>query len=177
MNFTVVRELTGGIYFGDGIEASDENNWEKAMDEEPYSRMEIERIARLAGVMARQHAELTGSPCKVTSLDKANVLRTSRLWRHLLTEIFAREFPEIELVHQLIDSAAILMLQNPRKLNGVVVTSNLFGDIITDEASGIPGSLGLSPSASLCGIPDGKSKVNGIYEPIHGEFLHLPPLS
>ena len=110
----------------------------------------------------------TDPPQKVWSLDKANVLATSRLWRAVVTEVFAKEFPSVELEHQLIDSAAMIMVQNPRKLNGVVVTSNLFGDIISDEASVIPGSLGLLPSASLGGIPDGKSKCNGIYEPIHG---------
>lgn len=78
------------------------------------------------------------------------------------------EFPQLEVGHQLIDSAAMLMVKDPRALNGIVVTSNLFGDIISDEASVIPGSLGLLPSASLSGVPDGKSKVNGIYEPIHG---------
>ena len=79
------------------------------------------------------------------------------------------EFPQIKLGHQLIDSAAMIMIRNPRGLNGIVVTSNLFGDIISDEASVIPGSIGLSPSASLSGLPDGKSKCNGIYEPIHGQ--------
>ena len=163
-----MRELTGGIYFGDGLEAGDDNNWEKAVDEEPYSKFEIERISRLAGAMARAQAKKTGEPCKVMSLDKANVLRTSRLWRHIISEIFAKEFPELSLTHQYIDSAATLMVSNPRALNGVVVTSNLFGDIISDQSASIPGSLGLLPSASLCGIPDGKTKVNGIYEPIHG---------
>jgi hypothetical protein len=88
--------------------------------------------------------------------------------------VFEKEFPQLELNHQLIDSAAMLMVKNPRALNGVVMTSNLFGDIISDEASVIPGSIGLLPSASLGGIPDGKSKCNGIYEPIHGEFTHPP---
>jgi 3-isopropylmalate dehydrogenase len=87
----------------------------------------------------------------------------------------AKEFPQVQIGHHLIDSAAMLMIKDPRKLNGIVVTSNLFGDIISDEASVIPGSLGLLPSASLSGIPDGKNRVNGIYEPIHGTFLcHLP---
>lgn len=85
-----------------------------------------------------------------------------------MTETFAKEFPDLTIEHQLIDSAAIIMVKNPRGLNGVVVTSNLFGDIISDEASVIPGSIGLLPSASLSGIHDGKSKCNGIYEPIHG---------
>ena len=114
-------------------------------------------------------------------MDKANVLATSRLWRKVVSEVMAKEFPQLEIGHQLIDSAAMIMVQNPRALNGVVVTSNLFGDIISDEASVIPGSLGLLPSASLSGVPDGESKVNGIYEPIHGKCyldgdLHYEPL-
>jgi 3-isopropylmalate dehydrogenase len=163
-NFVVVRELTGGIYFGDRKE-DDGSGF--AMDTEPYSRAEIERIARLAGFLALAN----NPPSKVWSLDKANVMATSRLWRKVVTEVFAKEFPQLELNHQLIDSAAMLMVKNPRALNGVVITSNLFGDIISDEASVIPGSIGLLPSASLGGIPDGKGKCNGIYEPIHGEFL------
>jgi 3-isopropylmalate dehydrogenase len=159
-----VRELTGGIYFG---ERTEDDGSGFAMDTEPYSRAEIERIARLGGFMALAN----NPPSKVWSLDKANVLATSRLWRKVVTEIFEKEFPQLEVGHQLIDSAAMLMIKNPRALNGVVITSNLFGDIISDEASVIPGSIGLLPSASLGGIPDGKSKCNGIYEPIHGEFL------
>ncbi|CAI4211456.1 unnamed protein product [Parascedosporium putredinis] len=143
-DFVIVRELTGGIYFGERKE--DEGDG-KAWDTEPYSREEIERVGRLAGFLALKRGDST-----VWSLDKANVLATSRLWRR----------------HQLIDSAAMILVKNPRGLNGVVVTSNLFGDIISDEASVIPGSIGLLPSASLSGIPDGKSKCNGIYEPIHG---------
>lgn len=160
-DFIVVRELTGGIYFG---ERTEDDGSGFAMDTEPYSRPEIERIARLAGFLALAKSP----PAKVWSLDKANVLATSRLWRKVVTEIFAKEFPQLEVAHQLIDSAAMLMIKNPRALNGVVITSNLFGDIISDEASVIPGSIGLLPSASLGGIPDGKGKCNGIYEPIHG---------
>ncbi|KAK4169447.1 Isocitrate/isopropylmalate dehydrogenase-domain-containing protein [Cladorrhinum sp. PSN259] len=160
-DFVVVRELTGGIYFGDRKE-DDGSGF--AMDTEPYSRPEIERIARLAGFLALAK----NPPAKVWSLDKANVLATSRLWRKVVNEVFAAEFPQLELNHQLIDSAAMLMIKNPRALNGIVMTSNLFGDIISDEASVIPGSIGLLPSASLGGIPDGKGKCNGIYEPIHG---------
>jgi 3-isopropylmalate dehydrogenase len=159
-----VRELTGGIYFG---ERTEDDGSGFAMDTEPYSRPEIERIARLAGFLALG----SNPPQKVWSLDKANVLATSRLWRKVVSQVFANEFPQLELGHQLIDSAAMLMIKNPRALNGVVITSNLFGDIISDEASVIPGSIGLLPSASLGGIPDGKSKCNGIYEPIHGEFV------
>ena len=162
VDFTIIRELTGGIYFGERKEDDGDGH---ALDTEPYSRPEIERITRLAAHLAMQ----TNPPAKVWSLDKANVLATSRLWRKVVTEVMAKEFPQLEVGHQLIDSAAMIMVQNPRALNGVVVTSNLFGDIISDEASVIPGSLGLLPSASLSGVPDGKSKVNGIYEPIHGE--------
>ncbi len=161
-DFTIVRELTGGIYFGARQEDDGSGN---AWDTEPYSRAEIERVARLAGHLALQ----ADPPLPVWSLDKANVLATSRLWRATLTRVFKEEFPQVKLGHQLIDSAAMLMVKSPRALNGVVVTSNLFGDIVSDEASVIPGSLGLLPSASLTGIPDGKTKVNGIYEPIHGE--------
>jgi len=160
-DFVVVRELTGGIYFGDRKE-DDGSGF--ALDTEPYSREEIERIARLGGFLALAR----NPPAKVWSLDKANVLATSRLWRKVVTEVFEKEFPQLELQHQLIDSAAMIMVKNPRALNGIVITSNLFGDIISDEASVIPGSIGLLPSASLGGIPDGNGKCNGIYEPIHG---------
>lgn len=161
VDFNIIRELTGGIYFG---ERKEDDGDGYAWDTEPYSRPEIERITRLAGHLALQ----TDPPQPVTSLDKANVLATSRLWRKVVSEVMQKEFPQVKLTHHLIDSAAMLMVKNPRALNGVIVTSNLFGDIISDEASVIPGSLGLLPSASLSGIPDGKNKVNGIYEPIHG---------
>lgn len=163
VDFCIVRELTGGIYFGDRKEATAESP-DDAWDMEPYSKAEIQRITRLAGTLAMQ----SNPPLPLWSLDKANVLATSRLWRKTVQETIDNEFPQLKVQHQLIDSAAMLMVKNPRALNGVVVTSNLFGDIISDEASVIPGSLGLLPSASLSGIPDGKTKVNGIYEPIHG---------
>ncbi|CAO2652585.1 Nn.00g008680.m01.CDS01 [Neocucurbitaria sp. VM-36] len=161
VNFNIIRELTGGIYFGERKE--DEGDG-KAMDTEPYSVEEIERVVRLAGSLA----SVEDPPVPVWSLDKANVLATSRLWRKTFERIMKEEYPHLRSGTHLIDSAAMLMIKNPRALNGVVVTSNLFGDIISDEASVIPGSLGLLPSASLGGIPDGKTKLNGIYEPIHG---------
>ncbi|RDW71342.1 3-isopropylmalate dehydrogenase-3 [Coleophoma cylindrospora] len=160
-DFNIIRELTGGIYFG---ERKEEDGDGTAWDTELYSRPEIERITRLAAHLALQN----DPPLPVWSLDKANVLASSRLWRKVVTEIMAKEFPQLKIGHHLIDSAAMLMVKNPRALNGIVVTSNLFGDIISDEASVIPGSIGLLPSASLSGVPDGKSKCNGIYEPIHG---------
>lgn len=156
-----MRELTGGIYFGDRKEDDGDGT---AYDIEPYSRPEIERVTRLAAQLALAE----DPPAPVWSLDKANVLATSRLWRNVFTQVMEKEYPQLKFGHHLIDSAAMLMVKNPRALNGIIVTSNLFGDIISDEASVIPGSLGLLPSASLSGIPDGKSRVSGIYEPIHG---------
>lgn len=161
VNFTIVRELTGGLYFG---EKKEDDGDGYAYDVEPYSRAEIERVTRLAAYLALAE----DPPAKVWSLDKANVLATSRLWRKVVTDIMTKEFPQLQFAHQLIDSAAMIMVKNPRELNGIIVTSNLFGDIISDEASVIPGSLGLLPSASLSALPDGKTKINGIYEPIHG---------
>lgn len=166
VNFDIIRELTGGIYFGARKEDDGDGT---AWDTEPYSRPEIERVTRLAAHLALQH----DPPLPVWSLDKANVLATSRLWRRVVTETIEKEFPQLKLGHHLIDSAAMTIITNPRSLNGVVVTSNLFGDIISDEASVIPGSIGLLPSASLTSIPDGNGKCNGIYEPIHG----MPSLS
>ena len=160
-DFTIIRELTGGIYFG---ERKEDDGTGYAFDTEPYSKAEIERVTRLAAFLALAE----DPPLPVWSLDKANVMATSRLWRNTVTETMEKEFPNLKLGHHLIDSAAMLMVKNPKALNGIIVTSNLFGDIISDEASVIPGSLGLLPSASLSGIPDGKGKCNGIYEPIHG---------
>jgi 3-isopropylmalate dehydrogenase len=168
VNFNIVRELTGGIYFG---ERTEDDGSGYACDTEPYHRHEIERVTRLAAHLALAE----NPPAPVWSLDKANVMATSRLWRKVVTEVMEKEFPQLKLGHHLIDSAAMLMVKNPRALNGVIVTSNLFGDIISDEASVIPGSLGLLPSASLTASPDGKSKCNGIYEPIHGELLASSP--
>lgn len=142
------------------------------MDTEPYSVEEIERVVRLAGNLA----SVEEPPVPVWSLDKANVLATSRLWRKTFERIMKDEYPHLKSGTHLIDSAAMLMIKNPRSLNGVIVTSNLFGDIISDEASVIPGSLGLLPSASLGGIPDGKTRINGIYEPIHGRSCLLTAL-
>ena len=164
VDFNIIRELTGGIYFG---ERKEDDGTGQALDTEPYSRTEIERITRLGAHLALQH----NPPLPVWSLDKANVLATSRLWRKTVSEVMAKEFPQLQIGHHLIDSAAMLMVKDPRKLNGIIITSNLFGDIISDEASVIPGSLGLLPSASLSGIPDGKGTVSGIYEPIHGVYM------
>ncbi|RAN75293.1 3-isopropylmalate dehydrogenase [Bacillus sp. SRB_336] len=144
-----VRELTGGAYFGAKTRSAD-----AATDECRYTVTEIERVVRRAFDLAR------GRRHHVTSVDKANVLETSRLWRSTVQHI-AAEYPDVKLEHQLVDSMAMLLLTQPNRYD-VVVTENLFGDILTDEAAALAGSLGLLPSASL---GDGKA---GLYEPIHG---------
>jgi 3-isopropylmalate dehydrogenase len=150
VDIVVVRELTGGIYFGERGRTSD-----AAFDTCEYTAPEIERICRMAGHLAK------GRRGKVTSVDKANVLDTSRLWRDVATRLFAREFPELEVEHLLVDAAAMHLLSRPADFD-VLVTENMFGDILTDEASMLAGSMGLLPSASLG--TDGP----GLYEPIHG---------
>jgi 3-isopropylmalate dehydrogenase len=143
----VVRELTGGIYFGEKTRTAT-----TASDLCAYSTEEIERIARTAFKAAR---------AKVTSVDKANVLETSRLWREVVTQLHAREFAEIELEHVLVDNAAMQLVSNPRGFD-TIVTENMFGDILSDEAAMLTGSIGMLPSASLSG--DGP----GMFEPVHG---------
>jgi 3-isopropylmalate dehydrogenase len=144
-----VRELTGGAYFGTKTRTAD-----TATDECRYTVTEIERATRRAFAFARARRK------HVTHVDKANVLETSRLWRSTVTRV-AEEFPDVTLEHQLVDSMAMLLLTRPNAYD-VIVTENLFGDILTDEAAALAGSLGLLPSASL---GDGKA---GLYEPIHG---------
>ena len=149
----IVRELTGGIYFGErGYR--DGKYGEEAYDTESYSRMEIERIVRVAFETARKRRK------KLTSIDKANVLETSRLWRKIVHEI-AVAYPDVEVSDMLVDNAAMQLVRNPSQFD-VIVTSNMFGDILSDEASQITGSIGMLPSASL---NEGK---RGLYEPIHG---------
>ena len=150
VDIMVVRELTGGIYFGAKTRTAD-----KATDLCEYTVAEIERIARVAGRLAMQRGR------KVTSVDKANVLETSRLWRSVVERVMREEFSGVVLDHMLVDAAAMHLLRQPRDFD-VIVTENMFGDILTDEASMLAGSMGLLPSASL---GDGKC---GLYEPIHG---------
>ncbi|KAL1740631.1 Isopropylmalate dehydrogenase-like domain-containing protein [Schizophyllum fasciatum] len=169
VDLIVVRELIGGAYFGKRKEQGVEPEPDTAWDTTPYSVAEVQRITRVAAKIA-----LTASPpLAIHSIDKANVLASSRLWRKVVTETIKNEFPQLELDHHLVDSAAMLIVGNPRKLNGVVLTENLFGDILSDESSVIPGSLGLLPSASLAGpptLPSGGDfkPTSGLYEPIHG---------
>ncbi len=146
----VVRELTGGIYFGEKTRTAD-----SASDLCVYTREEIARIARVAFGAARE---------RVTSVDKANVLETSRLWREVVTELHGREFPEIELEHLLVDNAAMRLVSAPRQFE-VILTENMFGDILSDEAAMLTGSIGMLPSASL-GVAD--PPTPGVFEPVHG---------
>lgn len=165
-DFVVVRELVGGIYFGERKE--DEGDG-VAWDSEKYSVPEVQRITRMAAFMALQH----NPPLPIWSLDKANVLASSRLWRKTVEETIKNDFPQLTVQHQLIDSAAMILVKNPTHLNGIIITNNMFGDIISDEASVIPGSLGLLPSASLASLPD-KNTAFGLYEPCHGSAPDLP---
>lgn len=164
-DFIIVRELVGGIYFG---ERKEDDGSGVASDTDTYSVPEVERIARMAAFLALQH----NPPLPVWSLDKANVLASSRLWRKTVTRVLKDEFPQLELNHQLIDSAAMILIKQPSKMNGIIITTNMFGDIISDEASVIPGSLGLLPSASLASLPD-TNEAFGLYEPCHGSAPDL----
>jgi 3-isopropylmalate dehydrogenase len=150
VDLVFVRELTGGIYFGEK-----KRDATSAVDVCTYTVAEIERITRVAARLARQRRR------KLTSIDKSNVLETSRLWREVTTRVIRAEFSDVALDHILVDAAAMHLIRRPRDFD-VLVTENMFGDILTDEASMLAGSLGLLPSASL---GDGK---RGVYEPIHG---------
>lgn len=153
LDILVVRELTGGIYFGErGRENSGE--LEAAYDTEKYSYKEVERIARVAFDLAMKRSK------KVMSVDKANVLESSRLWRQVVCNV-AKEYPEVKLDHMYVDNAAMQLVRRPDQFD-VIVTGNMFGDILSDEASMITGSIGMLPSASL-----GTDNF-GLYEPIHG---------
>ncbi|KKI64061.1 3-isopropylmalate dehydrogenase [Staphylococcus cohnii] len=149
-DFILVRELTGGIYFGEP------KHWneDQALDSLTYTRTEIERIARVAFDLAQNRRK------KLTSVDKENVLASSKLWRKVINDV-SKEYPEVEVNHLLVDACAMHIITNPSQFD-VIVTENLFGDILSDEASVIPGSLGLSPSASF------SEKGPRLYEPIHG---------
>ncbi len=150
----VVRELTGGIYFGEKTRTAT-----SASDVCSYTTEEIERIARTAFAAAR---------AKVTSVDKANVLETSRLWREVVSGLHSREFPELELEHVLVDNAAMQLVSNPRDFD-TILTENMFGDILSDEAAMLTGSIGMLPSASLGNRNPPTAPTNpGMFEPVHG---------
>jgi 3-isopropylmalate dehydrogenase len=161
VDMMVVRELTGGLYFGQPKKRWQDEKGRWAVDSMLYSDMEIERIVRVGFELARTRRK------KLTSVDKANVLESSRLWRQVTMEV-AEEYPDVELDHMLVDACTMRFIQNPSYFD-VIVTENTFGDIITDEASMLAGSMGMLPSASLAGIPEsGGSRALGLYEPIHG---------
>ncbi|MBI4459959.1 MAG: 3-isopropylmalate dehydrogenase [Acidobacteria bacterium] len=150
----IVRELTGGIYYGTPRGITKKDGEASAVNTMAYTRREIERLARIGFNLAR------GRKKRVTSVDKANVLENSQLWRETVSTIKAAEFPAIELEHMLVDSCAMQIIQNPRRFD-VVITENLFGDILSDEAAVLTGSIGMLPSASL-------GEHTGLYEPVHG---------
>lgn len=154
VDLMIVRELTGGLYFGQPQERRQEFDDEVVVDTLYYKKSEIERIIKQAFELARIRNK------KVTSVDKANVLESSRLWREVAIEM-SKDYPDVELEHMLVDNAAMQLIRNPRQFD-VIVTENMFGDILSDEASMLTGSLGMLPSASL------SSSVPGLYEPIHG---------
>ena len=159
VDMIIVRELTGGVYFGSRKEPSGKPGDRSALDTMPYNEGEITRIVRLAFELAR------GRRKRVTSVDKANVLATSRLWRTIADEV-GRDHPDVTLQHQLVDSCAMLLVRRPADFD-VIVTENLFGDILSDEAAVLAGSLGMLPSASL-GERTTQHGTFGLYEPIHG---------
>lgn len=154
IDLVIVRELTGGLYFGKRGRKDGGELGETAFDELEYSKMEIERIGRVAFDMARKRRK------KVTSVDKANVIETSRLWRETMHEL-AKEYSDVEFEDMLVDNCAMQLVRNPAQFD-VIVTENMFGDILSDEASMTTGSIGMLPSSSL------GSTTLGMYEPIHG---------
>jgi 3-isopropylmalate dehydrogenase len=165
VDLLVVRELTGGIYFGEKRRHPLPGGGERASDVCTYDTLEVERVVRAAALLAAQRRG------RLTSVDKANVLETSRLWRSVATRVVREEFPGLELEHLLVDACAMHLLRAPARFD-VIVTENMFGDILTDEASMLAGSLGLLPSASL-GAPRRGRTQPGLYEPIHGSAPDL----
>jgi 3-isopropylmalate dehydrogenase len=154
VDILVIRELTGGLYFGQPKGRDRKDGHERAVDTLEYSDFEVQRVVELAFRLAKARKK------KVTSVDKANVLESSRLWRQITTDIGARN-PDVALDHMLVDTAAMRLITSPATMD-VVVTENMFGDILTDEASVLAGSMGMLPSASI------GEKGPGLYEPIHG---------
>ena len=160
VDFIFVRELTGGLYFARPKRQWQTSRGRRATDSMTYSEQEIERIVRVGFELAR------GRRKKLTSVDKANVLESSRLWRQVAMEV-AKKYPDVELEHMLVDACAMRLIQRPTYFD-VIVTENMFGDILTDEASMLAGSMGMLPSASLAGVPQEGINIFGMYEPIHG---------
>jgi 3-isopropylmalate dehydrogenase len=155
----IVRELTGGIYYGTPRGITNDGGTERAVNTMTYTRPEIERVSRMAFELARNRRK------KVTSVDKSNVLENSQLWRKVVSEA-AREFPDVELDHLLVDNCAMQLVLNPRRFD-VLLTENMFGDILSDEGAVLAGSIGMLPSASIGGKKASGAWV-GLYEPVHG---------
>ncbi|MBA7593704.1 3-isopropylmalate dehydrogenase [subsurface metagenome] len=160
VDLMVVRELTGGLYFGKPKKQWQTARGRKAVDTLAYSEKEIERILKVGFEMARSRRK------KLASVDKANILESSRLWRQIAIEL-SSQYPDVELQHMLVDACAMRLIQRPADFD-VIVTENMFGDILTDEASMLAGSMGMLPSASLAGVPKAGERTFGLYEPIHG---------
>lgn len=161
LDIMIVRELTGGVYFGEPKEiVTLENGEKRAVDTQVYTTHEIERIGRVAFELARKRGN------KVTSSEKANVMRSGYLWREVITALHKREYADVKLEHMLADALAMQLVRWPKQFD-VVVTDNLFGDMLSDEAAMLTGSLGMLPSASL-GAADGNGKRKAMYEPCHG---------
>ena len=160
VDFIFVRELTGGLYFARPKRQWQTSRGRRATDTMTYSEQEIERIVRVGFELAQ------GRRKKLVSVDKANVLESSRLWRQVAMEV-AEEYPDVELEHMFVDACAMRLIQNPTYFD-VLVTENMFGDILSDEASMLAGSMGMLPSASLAGVPKEGINIFGLYEPIHG---------
>jgi len=160
VDLIVVRELTGGLYFGKPKKQWQTARGRRAVDTLAYSEKEIERILTVGFELARSRRK------RLASVDKANILESSRLWRQIAIEL-SSHYPDVELQHMLVDSCAMRLIQRPADFD-VIVTENMFGDILTDEASMLAGSMGMLPSASLAGVPKEGEKTFGLYEPIHG---------
>ncbi len=161
LDIMIVRELTGGVYFGEPKEiVTLENGEKRAVDTQIYTTHEIERIARVAFDLARKRRN------KVASAEKRNVMKTGVLWNQVVTRVHREEYPDVELTHVLADNCAMQLVRNPKQFD-VLVTDNLFGDVLSDAAAMLTGSLGMLPSASL-GAPNGSGRRPALYEPVHG---------
>jgi 3-isopropylmalate dehydrogenase len=162
LDIMILRELTGGVYFGEprGVETLDDGT-KRAVDTQVYTTPEIERIARVGFELAKKRRN------KVHSVEKANVMHTGVLWRETVTRLHAKEFPEVELQHMYADNCAMQLVRNPKQFD-VIVTDNLFGDMLSDVAAMLTGSLGMLASASLGEVDPKSKKRRALYEPVHG---------
>ena len=162
LDIIIVRELTGGVYFGEPKTITDLGNGQKrAVDTQVYDTYEIERIARVAFELARKRRN------KVTSMEKRNVMKTGVLWNEVVTQVHGREFPDVQLEHVLADSGGMQLVRSPKQFD-VIVTDNLFGDMLSDVAAMLTGTLGMLPSASLGDVDPKTKKRKALYEPVHG---------